>query len=69
MKYKIYRVYNSKNKYQQSYSQKLNGSIDWAMSCADSVNGFVNEDVLNTSGETESSKKIYKNSDSKAKKR
>lgn len=60
----IYRVFDRKDKYQQSYSPKLQDSYSWAVSCADLVKGFVRKDVLNDKGLTESSAVVYpKNTD------
>ncbi len=59
MKNIIYRVYNSKNKYQASYSSKLKGSKEWAISCADLTKGKVYEVNIVDRGLSESSKLIY----------
>jgi len=37
----IYRVFNHKEDYQQSYSPSLDGSLDWAIDCAKRTNGKV----------------------------
>jgi len=55
----IYRVFDKKNKYQQSYSPKLKDAYSLAVSCADSAKGIVREDVLGKAGLTESSKVVY----------
>lgn len=61
MKNIIYRVYNGKNNYQASYSSKLKGSKDWAISCADLTKGKVYEVDITNNGVSESSKLIYPN--------
>jgi hypothetical protein len=38
-----YRVFDSKDNYQQTYSAKLNGAFSWARDCAKRVNGYVVE--------------------------
>lgn len=55
----IYRVYDKKGRYHQSYSSKLNESRCWAIDCAISVKGLVQEDSINEKGLTESSKVIF----------
>ena len=54
----IYRVYNNKGKYQQSYSSELNDSYLWAINCASLTNGEVHKAFLNEKGETISSSVI-----------
>lgn len=55
----LYRVYDKKGRYQQSYSSKLNGSRSWAVDCAILLKGCVKEDLINDKGLTEESKKIF----------
>jgi hypothetical protein len=51
-----YRVFDAKNNYQQTYSDKLKGSVNWASDCAKRVNGYVVEVLLEN--EKEVSQKI-----------
>lgn len=55
----IYRVFDKKNKYQQSYCPKLEDAYSWAVSCADITKGFVRKDILSEKGLTESSTVVY----------
>lgn len=55
----IYRVFDKKDRYHQSYSPKLKGSRRWAVDCASSVQGRVEECVLDESNLTESVKVIF----------
>lgn len=55
----IYRVFDKKNRYHQSYSPKLANARSWAIDCAISAKGVVKEDVLDDSGVTQSSKVIF----------
>ena len=50
----IYRVFDKKGKYQQSYSGNLKESYGWAIDCAESTNGEVHKALLSEKGETES---------------
>lgn len=59
MKNIIYRVKDKKGKYQQSYSETLNGAYSWAVSCAELTKGTVHKDTVNEFGLTESSEKVY----------
>ena len=54
----VYRVYDNKNNYQQSYSAQLDKSFDWARDCANRTNGTVHEVTLEQGKET-SSKVLY----------
>ena len=63
----IYRVYDKKGRYQQSYSAKLEGSRSWAVDCAALLKGCVKEDLLNESGLTEKSQNIFNASDNQCK--
>jgi hypothetical protein len=56
---KIYRVFDSKKRYKQSYSAKLRESYSWAIDCAKSEKGFNYEDVVDEKGEKISSKIVY----------
>lgn len=55
----LYRVYDKKGRYQQTYSPKLNGARSWAVDCATLLKGCVKEDLINDKGFTEESKKIF----------
>jgi len=55
----IYRVFNKKGRYHQSYSPKLKDAKIWAIDCAAMVKGFLKEDVLNDKGDTISSEIIF----------
>lgn len=55
----IYRVFDKKNKYQQSYSSKLKDAYSWAVICADLTNGTVHKDTLSEKGLTKSSSVVY----------
>ncbi|NVM35091.1 MAG: hypothetical protein HWN81_05815 [Candidatus Lokiarchaeota archaeon] len=55
----IYRVFDSKKRYRQSYSAKLKGSFGWAVDCANSEKGFIYEDTINQNLETVKSKLVY----------
>lgn len=55
----IYRVYDKKGRYQQSYSAKMEGARSWAVDCATLLKGSVKEDVLNEKGLTEKSQNIF----------
>ena len=48
---KIYRVFDRKKRYRQSYSAKLRDSYSWALDCAKIEKGFVYEDTINQAGE------------------
>ncbi len=54
----VYRVYDNKNNYQQSYSAQLVKSFDWARDCANRTNGTVHEVTLEH-GKEISSKVLY----------
>lgn len=41
MKDTVFRVYDYKDRYHQSYSNQLPGAFDWAKACADRVRGRV----------------------------
>lgn len=56
---KIYRVFNKKGKYQQSYSPQLKDAYSWAIDCAVITNGEVHEVTLNEYGFEETSVKVY----------
>ena len=56
---KIYRVFDNKKRYRQSYSAKIKDCYQWALDCATSERGYVYEDTLNESGETIDSKMLY----------
>lgn len=56
---KIYRVFDRKKRYRQSYSAKLKDSYLWALDCAKIEKGFVYEDTINESGDTIASNLIY----------
>jgi len=56
----IYRVFDKKDKYQQSYSPKLKGGKDWAVDCATILKGYVKEDILDENGVTQKSEVIFK---------
>jgi hypothetical protein len=56
---KIYRVFNSKKKYRQSYCSSLSESYAWAIDCALTENGYVYEDTICNSGNTIESKLVY----------
>jgi hypothetical protein len=56
---KIYRVYDNKGRYKQSYSAELRESYSWATDCAKIEKGFVSEDVIDEKGEKISSKTVY----------
>jgi len=55
----LYRVYDKKGRYQQSYSSKLQGARSWAVDCATLLKGCVKEDVIVEKGATEKSEKIF----------
>lgn len=55
----IYRVYDQKERYHQSYSGKLKESYEWAVYCANSINGKIYEAKINEKGETLSSALIF----------
>lgn len=55
----IYRVYDKKGRYQQSYSCKLKDSRSWAIDCATLLKGVVKEDFLDDKGLTEKSQNIF----------
>lgn len=55
----LYRVYDKKGRYQQSYSSKLQGARSWAIDCATLLKGVVKEDCLNEKGLTEKSQNIF----------
>ena len=55
----IYRVYDKKDRYHQSYSPKLNDARNWAIDCATSIKGYVKEDSLDDNGGTTNSKVIF----------
>jgi len=55
----IYRVYDKKGRYQQSYSAKLAGSRSWAVDCATLLKGCVKEDSLDEKGAVEKSQNIF----------
>ena len=55
--YQMYRVYDSKNNYAQSYTSELSEGFTWAKSCAKRMNGRVDE-VLFMDGE-ETSKTVF----------
>tara|TARA_B110000285_G_C14612389_1_gene375503 strand:- start:184 stop:384 length:201 start_codon:yes stop_codon:yes gene_type:complete len=59
MKNTIYRVFNNKGKYQQSYSGLLPDSHKWAVQCADLVNGEVYKVIVDKKGQAESSSKVF----------
>ncbi|MEN9513243.1 MAG: hypothetical protein RJB16_1003 [Bacteroidota bacterium] len=58
----VYRVYDNKNNYQQSYSAKLDKAFNWARDCANRTNGKVHEVTLED-GKEVSSKIIYDKSE------
>lgn len=60
----IYRVFDKKGKYQQSYSDCLAGGYSWAVDCADLLKGEVYKVTLNENKETETSLKVYPNDNS-----
>jgi hypothetical protein len=64
MKEKKYRVFDRKDKYQQTYSPELEGGLDWAIQCAAHTQGRVDE-VTFENGEVISSKTIYPNNKGK----
>jgi len=39
----LYRVYNKKGEYHHSYSATLKGAVQWAIDCAKTISGSVNE--------------------------
>ncbi len=55
----IYRVFDKKGKYQQSYSSKLKDSYVWAIDCAEATKGSVHQALINDKGFTESSSVVY----------
>ena len=55
----IYRVYNGKGRYQQSYESSLEGSYLWATDCAILTGGEVHEAVVDNNGTTSSSSITY----------
>lgn len=55
----IYRVYDNKDRYHQSYSSKLKESYRWAVYCASNINGKIYEAKINEKGETTSSSLIF----------
>ena len=63
MKNSIYRVYDNKGRYHQSYSCKLNDSYNWAACCADQIKGKIYLDDINETGETISSVLIFPKND------
>ncbi len=58
MKETKYRVFDRKDKYQQTYSPELDGSLEWAIQCANHTQGRV-EEVTLENGEVVSSTTIY----------
>ena len=46
MKETKYRVFDRKDKYQQTYSPELDGSLEWAIQCANHTQGRVEEVTL-----------------------
>ena len=48
----MYRVYDSKNNYAQSYSSELPEGFTWAKSCANRMNGRVDEIIYVEGKET-----------------
>tara|TARA_R110000803_G_scaffold177610_1_gene239952 strand:- start:155 stop:355 length:201 start_codon:yes stop_codon:yes gene_type:complete len=58
----LYRVYDKKGRYQQSYSAKLQDARSWAVDCAILLNGSVKEDLLNESGAVEKTQNIFDSS-------
>jgi len=54
----IYRVYNHKEDYQQSYDARLKESLDWAIDCAKKTNGKVFSCKIEN-GETLNKKQVY----------
>jgi hypothetical protein len=54
----VYRVYDHKNNYQQSYSAQLDKAFNWAVDCANRTNGRI-EEVILENGKEVSSKTIY----------
>ena len=56
---KIYRVFNSKKKYRQSYCCSLSESYAWAIDCALTEKGYGYEDTICNSGNTIESKLVY----------
>ena len=55
----IYRVYDKKDRYHQSYSPKLNDAKNWAIDCASSIKGYVKEDSIDDNGNMTNSKVIF----------
>jgi len=55
----IYRVTDSKGKYQQSYSDNLPDSYKWATDCAEATNGQVHKAIVNEKGETQSTSVVF----------
>ena len=55
----IYRVFDKKDRYHQSYSTKLENGRSWAIDCAIITKGYVKEDVIDNLGATKSSKIIF----------
>jgi hypothetical protein len=55
----IYRVYDKKNRFHQSYSPKLQDGKSWAIDCASLIKGSVKEDCLDELGIVKSSKVIF----------
>jgi hypothetical protein len=55
----IYRVFDKKSRYHQSYSSKLKDSRCWAIDCAVLLKGLVKEDTIDSLGCTTNSKVIY----------
>lgn len=58
-KNKIYRVFDKKKRYKQSYSDKLSQGYSWAVDCAKIEKGFVCEDIIDEKGEKISSKIVF----------
>jgi hypothetical protein len=54
----IYRVYNDKEDYQQSYDSRLKDSLEWAIDCAKRTNGKVFCCELKD-GNTSNKKQVY----------
>ena len=54
----MYRVFNKKGDYQQSYSLKLKDSLDWAIDCAKRTNGDVYLCEIE-GGATQNKTKVY----------
>lgn len=54
----VYRVFDDRNNYQQSYSAQLKKSFDWAKDCANRTNGVIHEVILED-GKEVSSNVVY----------